>query len=78
MNETVYKEGNMTAWKNSSVLLCSGLVFVERGIKYFIIPALARIKQERLYPVSCSEILYRLKKKEVGGGATFGYQPVQR
>lgn len=64
VNRTVYMEGSVTTWKNSSVFLCSSLVYVERGIKYLIIPALGRIKQERLDAVLCItlEILYRLKE----------------
>lgn len=66
VNRTLYMEGNMTTWKNSSVFLCSSLVYGERRIKYLIIPALGRIKQERLYAVLCVtlEILCRLKENE--------------
>lgn len=66
VDRTLYMEGNMTTWKNSSVFLCSSLVYGERRIKYLIIPALRRIKQERLYVVLCVtlEILCRLKENE--------------
>jgi len=50
---------------------------VKEGISYVIIPALGRIKQERLYPVLYVSHSNSLQVKIKLKGAAFRYQPVQ-